>query len=505
MEISNWIAHRAEWAPAKTALRFEGEEITYGCLEDRIANLAALLGGVGVAAGDRVVYLGPSCIELLESFFACARLGAIFVPLNSRMPPAELVTFVEQTNPRAFVVEESFRETVRLCAPATPGRVFFSIGKRIEGASDLAPVRADPDANPSAPVLILFTSGTTGRPKGAVMTNDSLIANAADTASALEMTANDEVLTFTPMFHVAGLNLLTTPALSIGATVTVHREFQPRAVLEDIEARAVTLLVASPPMTAELIADPAWDDTHLTGLRCVLVGGTSVTKRSVQPWRRRNVPVVQSYGMTEAGPHATLVPLHDVPLRSLTAGKPMMRCQVRITDPSDREVERGERGEIVVRGPAVMREYWQNAEATRQALRNGWLRTGDAGFIDGDGYLHVVDRIKEIIITGTSNVYPADLEAVLAESPDISAAAVVARPDEVQGEVPVAFVVPAAGSSLSVEHILSLFEGRLASYKHPRDVIFLDAMPRTSVGKPEKKALRAMAHARWAALSDSTT
>jgi fatty-acyl-CoA synthase len=329
-----------------------------------------------------------------------------------------------------------------------------------------------------------------------VITNAALLANAADAVSALRMTADDEVLTLTPMFHVAGLNLLTTPALSIGATVTIHRQFCASSALEDIEARAVTLLVASPPMTAGMVADPAWDRTEMASLRCVVTGGTTVTERSVRPWHTRHVPVVQSYGMTEAGPHVTLVPIQDVPARSLTAGRPIMRSHVRIVDPTGREVERGSRGEIAVRGPAVMKEYWQNRTATRAALRDGWLRTGDVGFVDADGYLHVVDRLKEVIVVGVSNVYPADLESVLAESPDIEASAVVARADEQLGEVPVACVVPRSRRSLTAEGVLALFEGRLASYKHPRDVIFLDSLPRTSVGKPDKHALRKLSDAR---------
>jgi fatty-acyl-CoA synthase len=205
--------------------------------------------------------------------------------------------------------------------------------------------------------------------------------------------------------------------------------------------------------------------------------------------------------MTEAGPHVTLVPIDDVPARSLTAGRPLLRSQVRIVDPTGCDMERGRAGEIVVRGPAVMKEYWHNPQATREAFRDGWLRTGDVGFVDADGYLHVVDRLEEIIVVGTSNVYPADLESVLTDSPHIEAAAVVARADEQLGEVPVAFVVPKPGRSLDAAGVLALFDGRLANYKHPRDVLFLDALPRTSVGKPDKKALRAMVDRRVAELT----
>ncbi len=493
MEISTWIAHWAEWSPSKIAIRFEGAQITYRELEDRIAVLAGYLRRLGTTRGDRVAYLGPNCPEVVETLFACARLGAIFVPLNARMPAAELQVFADQSTPRTLVCEASLLATAS-AAELAPEVAAFSAGAGIAapGTAGVTRVAADPCADQSAAVLIAFTSGTTGTPRGAVMTHEALTANALDTVLALQMNARDEILTGTPMFHFAGLNLLTTPALSAGATVTVHRQFDPPSILDDIDRIPVTMLVSPPPVTRELTAHQGWERASMASLRCVVTGGTTVTERSIRCWRDRGVPVVQGYGLTEAG-NFSVVPIHDTPDKSLTAGKPTMRCQMRVVDAAGHDVATGARGEIVVRGPAVMRGYWQNPAATRQAIRDGWFHTGDLGFVDKEGFLHVVDRLKEIIVVGVSNVYPADLEAVLAESPDIDAVAVVGRPDEELGEVPVAFVVPARGRTLDREQVLALFEGRLAPYKHPRDVIFVDRLPRTSVGKPEKRALRAMA------------
>jgi fatty-acyl-CoA synthase len=303
MEISRWIAHWAGWAPSKAALRFEGARITYRELEDRIAALAGFLRRSGTTRGDRVAYLGPNCPELVETLFACARLGAIFVPLNARMPEAELRAFVDQSTPRTFVAEEGLLATARASAPErAPEFVEFSAGAGIgdPGATDSTRVRADPGADASAAVLIAFTSGTTGPPRGAVMTHEALTANALDMVLALQMSNGDEILTFTPMFHFAGLNLLTTPALSVGATVTV-RQFDPGSILGDIDDIPATLLVSPPPITRELAAHCGWEDASLTSLRCVVTGGTTVTERSVRCWRDRGVPVVQGYGLTEAG------------------------------------------------------------------------------------------------------------------------------------------------------------------------------------------------------------
>jgi fatty-acyl-CoA synthase len=497
MDASHLVAHWAFLTPSKVAVRFEGRHITYEELEHRVSRLAGRLGRWGVGGGDRVAYLGPSCPELLETIFACARLGAYFVPLNARMPAIELRVFVEQARPTVFVTAEELLETARAsCAGQVPEILQFTAGG---GGVDARPDRvsawtgAHLDLDPATPVLILFTSGTTGMPKGAVLTHGAIIANACSTVAALGMSAKDEILTFLPMFHIAGLNLLTTPALSIGATVTIHRQFDPGLVLESLSKSAVTLMGVPPPLSLALAAHPHWPTASLGSLRCVMTGGTIVTGRAVQVWSERGIPVVQGYGLTETGGNVTATPLEDAPQKSLTAGKPTMGSQVRVGDASGADVAPGEPGEILARGQSVMLEYFQNPQATRAALKDGWLRTGDVGVIDEEGYLHVMDRIKEIIIVGVSNVYPADLEAILEESPDIAAAAVVGAPDEELGEVPVAFVVPAAGRSVTPEQVLGLFEGRLAAYKQPRRVTVLDALPRTSVGKIEKKALRAMA------------
>jgi len=490
VDISRWISDAAARNPANTAVRFESSELSYSDLEWRVAALAGVLRDAGAASGDRVAYLGPNCPELLEALFACARLGAIFVPLNARMTAAELRLFVEQASPSVLLAEESFSQTAGECAdPQQIPILRFSIGDRWDGPRVSPALHVDA----SSPVLIFFTSGTTGTPKGAVLTHGALIAHAAGTAEVLRMTATDQVLTFTPMFHVAGLNLLTTPALSIGATVTVHRQFDPAAVLAELAKGTVRLLVSSPHMTFELAAHPAWEHTDLGRLRCVMTGGTTVPTRALDCWTNRGVAVIQSYGLTEAGGSVTLVPIEEAPAKSTTAGRTMPQCEVRVVDSSGHTAPPGQDGEIVVRGPSVMREYWQNPRATTEAMHDGWLHTGDLGFLDTDGYLHIVDRIKEVIIVGVSNVAPADLEAILADSPDIAAAAVVGRPDDKLGEVPIACVVRTAGSQLSAEQVLALFDGRVAPYKRPRDVIFLDAMPRTPVGKPEKKALRALA------------
>jgi fatty-acyl-CoA synthase len=265
-------------------------------------------------------------------------------------------------------------------------------------------------------------------------------------------------------------------------------------VLAELATGTVSLLVSPPHLTFELAANPAWEHTDVSGLRCVMTGGTTVPTRAIDRWSSRGVTVIQGYGQTEAGGNVALVRPRDAPGQSTCAGRPMPGWDVRIMSPAAHHTARpGEHGEIAVRGPSLMRKYWHNPQATAEVMRDGWLRTGDLGFVDARGYLHVTGRIKDVIVVGTSNVIPGDLEAVLADSPEIAAAAVVGRPDDKLGEVPVAFVVGAPGSQLSAERVMAMFNGRVAPYKQPRNVIFLDAMPLTSVGKPAKNALRALA------------
>ncbi|HEY2653513.1 MAG TPA: AMP-binding protein [Solirubrobacteraceae bacterium] len=494
MDVSGWIAHWASWSPEKTALRFEGRQISYAVFERDVGLVAAWLRACGVLPGDRVGYLGPSCPELLVVLFASARLGAIFVPLNSRMPAAELRVFVDHTRPRLVVAERGFREIALDSVGALEDdRVeAFVVGGELAGR-DAQPVAASSSVDAAAPALILFTSGTTGRPKGATFAHENIIFNALNVITALCLTGADEILVAVPMFHTGGLFIHTLPGLCAGATITIHRQFEPGQLLAEIQRRRVTLLACVPAMTFALSADPGWDSADLGSIRHVFTGSTVVTRSAIEPWQAKGVRIGQGYGSTEACPTATVTPPASPPAAALMAGKPTLHTQIRIVDESGCDVPAGQAGEVWLRGPAVMRGYWENAHATREAFCEGWFRTGDGGLIDDDGYLRIVGRINEIIIVGGSNVYPSDVEAVLEGCGEIREAAVVGRPDEELGEVPIACVVPTPGRSLSREQVIARFANRLAAYKHPRDVIFLDELPRNWHGKIDRPLLRLLA------------
>lgn len=496
LEISSWIERWSRRAPDKLAIRFEDRQISYREMEQRVARLAgALAEREAIAEGERVAYLGQNAPELLDLLFACARLGAMLVPLSARMPVPELEVVLRNTRPELLLAEAPFAQTaseagdelgVKVIAFGAPDAT--ALNELLDGAPQLA---SDPDRPLSAPLLIINTSGTTGPPKGAVLTNGSLYFNALNVAAAVGIGEDDEILANGPLFNTGPLNILTTPALAAGATVTILREFEPGASLEQIERRGITLSIATPAMTRALISHPAWEATDLSTLRCVITGSTTVREEVLAPWFERGVCVRQDYGLTEAMPVVTLVPAADAHRLRATAGRPVPHCSVRIASDDGAPVQDGEVGEVLVQGPGVMRGYWRNEEATDAAFHDdGWLRTGDAGYLDAEGVLRIVDRLKHVIIVGSCNVYPADVEAVLAGCPQIAECAVIGRPDDEHGEVPVAFVVLERPDAMSADDVKRLFEGRLASYKHPRDVIFTDSLPRNAIGKVETDELR---------------
>lgn len=485
MDISTHIAHRASWTPQKTAFRYEGQTLTYSELDRAVSGAAAWLRARGVARDDRVAFLGPNCPELLVLVYACARLGAIFVPLNARMPAAELQVFVEACRPSLLVAEESFQDVAIAVAPAAAS-VFHL------GASDLRgdeSIGRDPERYPGEPALIAFTSGTTGRPKGAAFSQQALNLGALRMIADEGLTEADEVLVVSPLFHVAALVSVALPGLCAGATLTIHRQFDAGRVLDDLQSYGITRFMCSPVMTKALAAHPAWAAAKLSSLRAVYTGSTFILEPDVAPWQAKGIPVVQGYGMTEA-PGIALTPPDALPEQVLAGGRPTFLQQVRVVGSSGHDLPVGEPGEVWTRGPAMMLGYWENDEATRTAVQEGWFRTGDVGVFDEQGYLRVVDRLNDVIIVGTSNVYPADLEGVPATCPQIGEAAVIGRPDADLGEVPVAFVVPARGATLTTAQVVALFADRVASYKQPRQVVFLEALPRNALGKVQKAALR---------------
>jgi len=335
-----------------------------------------------------------------------------------------------------------------------------------------------------------FTSGTTGNPKGALLSQEALHYSALNSVRMFEMTSRDEILTVVPMYHIGGLSIHSVPALQIGATVTILRHIDPAMALREIERHRITLLVGRPAVSRAISSHENWASTDISSLRSFSSGSTRVPLDSMAPWFARGVPVQQLYGMTEALPPVIGVSIQDARRKAGAIGKPAAHVEARIVDLNMRDVAPGERGEIALRGKCIFKDYWQNREATEETFRDGWFLTGDVGHQDDDGYFYVDDRIKDIVIVDASNVYPVDGERILAECEAIEEAAIVGRPDPELGETLVACVVLKEGHKMNSQELRALFEGRLATYQHPHHVMFMDSIPHTALGKIQKSALR---------------
>ena len=499
MDLADWITRNAGFAPDRTAIRFAGAETSYGALAARIEAAAwALKHEFGISHGDRVAHLGLNHPDLLVLLFACARLGAILVPLNWRLAPPEHEFMLRDCGAAVLVAEPEFADHVDAIGAAAKDLPKAGLGaphdrwQPWDALVDKAQGRATSKADYADAVLIVYTSGTTGRPKGAVLTQSNLYWNAANATHMHDLSSADHVLTTIPLFHVGGLNIQTLPALHAGATVTLHARFDPGATLKAIAQERPSLTVLVPAQMAALLEHPDWEKTDISSLRQVTSGSTVVPEPLIQAFHARFVPVIQVYGSTETAPVVVYQTREDAERRIGSAGRAGLHSEMRLVDEAGQDVHPGENGEILIRGPQVMREYWGDPEATDEALRDGWFHSGDIGHRDEEGWLYVDERKNDVIISGGENIYPAELEAVLAECGEIAEAAVIGRPDGKWGEVPVAAVTLRTHGMLDRDAVLALFEGRVARFKHPRDVLFMDALPRNAMGKVQKFRLREM-------------
>jgi fatty-acyl-CoA synthase len=450
--LERWAAR----SPSKVALHFEGRDTTYAELAAQVERTANELD---VKKGERVAWLGYNHPQMIVLLFALARVGGMLVPLNCRLTAAEHRQILADCSPKRIFSDADFAKT----------------------AAKLETKAGAPSANPDD-LLIVYTSGTTGEPKGAVLTQAALAWNARNSFHAHALSASDHVLTSLPMFHVGGLNIQTLPALLAGATVTLHKRFDAGAWLADVAKRRPSLSLLVPAAMQAVISHPAWATTDLSSLRLLNTGSMVVPLSLIRAFHDRGIPVGQIYGATETAPIATALLREDAMQKAGSAGKPVPHCEVKLVE-----------DEIWIRGPAVMRGYWQdNSGLTGDA----WFRSGDLARIDEDGFYWVVGRSKDVLISGGENIHPAELENVLADCPDIADAAVVGIKDAKWGEAACAVVVRKPGTALLESDVEKLFEGRLARYKHPRRVLFLEALPKNAMGKVQKAELRRLVDAK---------
>ena len=481
--IWRWLERHADHAPGRIALRFGAETITYGALAAQVAAMAAGLAARGIGRGDRVAVLGQNHPAQIVALFACARLGAMQVPLNWRLAVPEWRFMLEDSGARLLLAGPAYRDAARAAAPAAcEVAEVQDVMEVTAAAAATAPVGGDDD-----PILLVYTSGTTGRPKAAILDQRAVLFNALNAQHAFALTPDDRILTVLPLFHVGGLNIQTTPALYGGAEVILQERFDPGRFFDAVEAERPTLSLLVPAVMQALVEHPRWPIADLSSLRAVGAGSSIVPVSLIAAFHAKGVPVQQIYGATETSPIAIAQTQAEARVAPGSIGRPAMHVECRVVDPAGTVLSAGEEGEIEVRGPSVLRGYWGHGEALKPG---GWFATGDVGRRDADGRWWFTDRRKHVIISGGENIYPAELERLLADSPGVADCAVVGRPDPRWGEVPVAIVVPGAG--FDPARVLAHLEGRIARFKLPRAVIPVAALPRTALGKVATGELRAL-------------
>jgi fatty-acyl-CoA synthase len=495
----DWIAHHARRTPGKIALIDIATErrLSYAALDARIARLAGhFRDKLRIGRGDRVAVLAQNATDTLEVQFACGRIGAVFVPLNNRLTVPELEFIVGDASPKLMIHDDDLAEIAEQVVKLTnvPASLLYGAGASYESAI----AKATPLAQPDIVMLddistIMYTSGTTGRPKGAIITHGMTFYNCVNLGPLAYVTPSSVLLTVLPLFHTGGLNCYTNPVLHAGGTTYIMRTFDPALALKLIgdPTSGINLFFGVPAIYQFMAAQPSFADTDFTRLIIGGVGGAPMPVPLLKVWEARGVALQQGYGMTETSPAVLALDREDAAAKAGSAGKPVLHTEVRIVKPDGSDAATGELGELWVKGPNITPGYWNRPEANATSFTDGWLHTGDATRMDEDGFYYIVDRWKDMYISGGENVYPAEVENVLYQIAGIAEAAVIGIPDATWGETGLAIVALKPNHTVSETEIVAHCRANLARFKCPQRVDFVTALPRNATGKVHKPTLRA--------------
>nr|WP_259547276.1 o-succinylbenzoate--CoA ligase [Heyndrickxia oleronia] len=486
--IAYWIEKWAYTHPDRTAVITDNEKVSYKHLDRMIASAAQRIQEkLQGRKGERIAILSHNRLEYIVLLFAIAKAECVAVPLNIRLSAKELIFQLNDSGSRILYAEEDNSEfAASLVEQSELECLAFMENVCEETQTSFAFERT---IDEEAPYIICYTSGTTGKPKGAVLTQSNIFWNAVNNKLAIDLTSEDRCIVLLPLFHIGGIGLFAFPALFSGGTIVIPGKFDPEKTLAMIEKYQVTVVMGVPTIHQALLTSPSFNTTDLSTVRWFYNGGAPCPRELIDAYFDRGFLFGQGFGMTETSPTLFMLSKEDAPRKRGSIGKPVLFSEYKLLDSEGREVEKGAVGELAVRGPNIMKEYWNRADATKDALRDGWLLTGDLAKTDDEGFLFIVGRKKEMIISGGENIYPLEVEQVISQLEGIAEVAVVGNADPLWGEVPAAFIVKENGSALTEEEVIQYCQGNLAKYKIPKKVTFLKEMPKNATGKIQKTKL----------------
>lgn len=503
------VQRHADWQPERLAMAYEGQEINYGEFRDTVVRWAAQLKEAGVYPGDRVAYFGMNSSSFMYGMFASWWIGAVFMPVNFRLAAGEVSQLLAMGSPNSIIVEGTFLDEAKriygverhhvlvvdddeAAPPESDIPLYWSRTSQSSEYETVAVEKPTPRTM-SDLALLLFTSGTTGLPKGAQITFGNLWWNQINVDTAIDSRIGDATLASAPLFHVGALNSFAVRAFGRGNSVVVHRTFDPARIFKDVAQYKIGSAFLVPAQLEAMAQHDEFADSDLSSLRVIICAGAPVPPRLIRTyWEQKDSVVQQAWGLTETSPFATYLPPARTMEKLGSCGIPMAHTEVKLMDTETGQhiKEPGVPGEMWVKGPNVAVGYWNNPEATQKAYTGGWFHSGDIGYFDEDGYFFIVDRLKDLIISGGENVYPAEVERVLAEHDDILANSVIGIPDERWGEAVVAVLQVKNGKELTLEEVRDHCANYLARYKLPTRVVHVDEIPRNPAGKINKIQLR---------------
>jgi fatty-acyl-CoA synthase len=502
MNVGEWVTKRTLSYPERLFLKEEdGREFNNRTFNERVNRMAHALADLGIVKGERVAALMLNSSEFLEIFFACGKTGAIMVPVNFRLAVPELIYILKDSAPHALVYSSDFAEKVQaIKAAGLPMEHYFRHGgdKLAEdppiadfaarfSADEPVPVREVTDDDP---LFIMYTSGTTGDPKGAVLTHGNILFGAIHSLVGYGVNHTYKSLVVAPLFHIGGLVASATPVIYAGGSLVLQSFYNASEVIKLIQREKINYMFAVPVMFQVMTKSEEWDKADFSHVHYFISGGAPIPTPVIRMYQEeKGVYFVQGYGMTEAGRLTSLL-LEDSIRKAGSVGKELFHLQLRIVDKNDRDVAPGEAGEIIVKGPNVFTQYWNKPKETAEAIRDGWFHTNDMGRRDEEGFVYVIGRKQELIISSGENIYPAEVERVIQALPQVREAAAVAMPDETRGEVVAAFVMLHEGQQITEDELIHALDGQIANFKIPKKVIFVKDFPRNPAGKILKRELK---------------